>query len=208
MAKYYQELTLIDHAEISPYFIWSKLYNQLHLALAEIKNNENQINIGVSFPQYVYQIDDDKKMVINLGKKLRIFANQEAQLDTLNLKAKLDRLADYVHITSVRPVPENSITGYASFHRKHVKNNAERLARRRVNKVGDLTFEEAVQRYQQGVKTSNLPYIQFKSLSNGHSFRLFIEKKQGEKSDNAKFNSYGLSLNADRQNLISTVPEF
>ena len=49
--KFYQEITLIDQAEISPYFIWSKLYAQLHIALAEQKNIEDKVSIGVSFPQ-------------------------------------------------------------------------------------------------------------------------------------------------------------
>lgn len=207
--NYYQEITLIDHAEISPYFIWSKLYTQLHLALAEVKNNEHQITIGVSFPEYCYKHGAGKSSVITLGKKLRIFANQQEQLEKLALKAKLERLADYVHITSIRPVPQNKITGYVSFHRKHIKSNAERLARRRVNKVGDISFEEAIQRYRNSITTSDLPYIQLKSLSNEHSFKLLIEKKQGEKSNSIEFNSYGLSLlNTDKQNLVSTVPEF
>ena len=39
--KFYQEITLIDQAEISPYFIWTKLYTQLHIALAELKDANN-----------------------------------------------------------------------------------------------------------------------------------------------------------------------
>ena len=53
--QFYQEITLIDQAEISPYFIWSKLYTQLHIALAESKDIDNQVNIGVSFPQYIFE---------------------------------------------------------------------------------------------------------------------------------------------------------
>jgi len=199
--NYYQEITLIDHTEITPYFIWSKLYNQLHLALAETKQNENQINIGVSFPDYRYKHEEEKKSVITLGKKLRLFANQQELLEKLNLKAKLERLADYVHITSIRPVPQTKVTGYVSFCRKQIKSNAERLARRRVNKVGDISFEEAVQRYQNDIKTTDLPYIQLNSLSNTQPFKLFIEKRQGEKSSDFEFSSYGLSSK-------STVPEF
>jgi len=56
---YYQEITLIDQAEISPYVIWSKLYQQLHIALAEIKDGNNKVNIGVSFPQYIYEEKTD-----------------------------------------------------------------------------------------------------------------------------------------------------
>jgi CRISPR-associated endonuclease Csy4 len=51
--KFYQEITLIDQAEISPYFIWSKLYTQVHIALAEIKDDSDKVGIGASFPQYI-----------------------------------------------------------------------------------------------------------------------------------------------------------
>lgn len=47
--KYYQEITIIKSPDISPYFIWSKLYTQLHLALVEVKNPDDSSNIGVSF---------------------------------------------------------------------------------------------------------------------------------------------------------------
>ena len=47
--KYYQELTLIAQAEVSLYFIWSKVYTQLHLALVAMPT---QGNVGVSFPEY------------------------------------------------------------------------------------------------------------------------------------------------------------
>jgi CRISPR-associated endonuclease Csy4 len=50
---YYQEITLIDQAEISPYFLWSKIYMQLHFALVEMKDQYNQVPIGISFPDYV-----------------------------------------------------------------------------------------------------------------------------------------------------------
>lgn len=53
--KFYQEITLIDQAEISPYFIWSKLYTQLHIALAKSKDTNDKVNIGVSFPQYIFE---------------------------------------------------------------------------------------------------------------------------------------------------------
>lgn len=49
---HYIELTLIKDSEISPYFIWSKLYTQLHLAFVEQKDANEQIPYGVSFPEY------------------------------------------------------------------------------------------------------------------------------------------------------------
>ena len=198
--KFYQEITLIDQAEISPYFIWSKLYAQLHIALAEHKNANEKGNIGISFPKYIYeQGDEAKKSKVNLGNKLRIFAEDQAALENLNIFQWLKRLTDYVHITSIREVPEN-IKGYATYSRKQVKTNAERLARHRV-KRGDIGFDEALTRYSNVVTTTDLPYIQMKSLTSDKSFKLFIEKKNANQSENQVFSTYGLSSE-------SSVPEF
>ncbi len=198
--KFYQEITLIDQAEISPYFIWSKLYAQLHIALAEHKNANEKGNIGISFPKYIYEHGDEaKKSKVHLGDKLRIFAEDQAALENLNIFQWLERLTDYVHITSIREVPEN-IKGYATYSRKQVKTNAERLARRRV-KRGDIGFDEALARYSNVVTTTDLPYIQMKSLTSDKSFKLFIEKKNANQSENQVFSTYGLSSE-------SSVPEF
>ena len=198
--KYYQEITLIDQAEISSYFIWSKLYTQLHIALAEIKDTNDKVNIGVSFPQYIFEEKiEGKKAKVNMGKKLRLFAQNEADLKKLDLKKWLDRLTDYVHITSIREVPEN-VKGYAIYKRKQVKTNATRLARHRV-KRGDIGFDEALARYSNVVTTTDLPFVQMKSLTSDQMFKLFIEKKNANQSETQVFSTYGLSSE-------SSVPEF
>lgn len=198
--KYYQEITLIDQAEISPYFIWSKFYTQLHIAFAEIKDTSDKVNIGVSFPQYIFkEKTEDKNVKVDLGKKLRLFAQNEADLTKLDIKKWLDRLTDYVHVTSIREVPEN-IKSYALYKRKQVKTNAERLARHRV-KRGDIGFDEALARYRHVVTTTDLPFIQMKSLTSDKMFKLFIEKRSIEQSETQVFSTYGLSSE-------SSVPEF
>lgn len=203
--KFYQEITLIDQAEISPYFIWSKLYTQLHIALAEIKDDSDKVSIGVSFPQYIFEEKvDNQKAKINLGKKLRLFTESETDLKQLDIRKWLERLEDYVHITSIREVPSD-IKGYAIYKRKQFKTNAQRLARHRV-KRGDIGFDEALARYNKVVTKTDLPYIEMKSLnsSDEHSekrFRLFIEKQPAKKSETQVFSTYGLSSE-------SSVPEF
>lgn len=203
--KFYQEITLIDQAEISPYFIWSKLYTQLHIALAKSKDTNDKVNIGVSFPQYIFEEKiEGKKAKVNLGKKLRIFAQNEVDLKKIDLKTWLDRLTDYVHITSIREVPEN-VKSYAIYKRKQVKTNAQRLARHRV-KRGDIGFDEALARYSHVLTTTDLPYIQMLSLSTSDEqdkkrFKLFIEKYDAQKSETQVFSTYGLSS-------VSSVPEF
>ncbi|WP_168417153.1 type I-F CRISPR-associated endoribonuclease Cas6/Csy4 [Acinetobacter indicus] len=203
--KFYQEITLIDQAEISPYFIWSKLYTQLHIALAEIKDDSDKVGIGASFSQYIFEEKvENQKARINLGNKLRLFAESEADLKKLDIRKWLERLEDYVHITSIREVPSD-IKDYAIYKRKQVKTNAQRLARHRI-KRGDIGFEEALARYSNVVTTTDLPYIEMQSLSSSDEqskkrFKLFIEKLPAEKSENQVFSTYGLSSE-------SAVPEF
>ena len=203
--KFYQEITLIDQAEISPYFIWSKLYTQVHIALAEIKDDSDKVGIGASFPQYIFEEKvENQKARINLGNKLRLFAESEADLKKLDIRKWLERLEDYVHVTSIREVPSD-IKGYAIYKRKQVKTNAQRLARHRI-KRGDIGFDEALARYSNVVTTTNFPYIEMKSLSTSDQqsekrFKLFIEKQPAEKTKTQVFSTYGLSS-------VSSVPEF
>lgn len=199
--NYYIEVTLMENEKFSPYELWSQLYPQLHLALVEVKNPDNKVNIGFSFPQYRFHQD---KGIGFIGTKLRLFAESEADLKKLDIRKWLERLEDYVHITSIREVPSD-IKGYAIYKRKQVKTNAQRLARHRV-KRGDIGFDEALARYSNVVTTTNLPYIEMKSLSTSDQqgekrFKLFIEKLPATKSETQVFSTYGLSSE-------SSVPEF
>lgn len=195
--NHYIEVTLIKNDDFSPYELWSRIFTQLHIAFAEIKDDTDKVNIGISFPQYHF---NQEKRIGFLGEKIRLFASSEADLQTLDIKKRLDRLADYVHISSIREVPTSKITGYATYRRKQVKTNAERLARHRV-KRGDISFDEALARYGNVVTTTNLPYIQMKSLTSDQSFKLFIKKDVANQSENQIFSTYGLSS-------VSSVPEF
>lgn len=200
--KHYIEVTLMKSDDISLYELWSRIYTQLHIALAEIKNSDHKVDIGVSFPQYRFT---QEKGVGFIGEKLRLFAQSEAELKKLHLNKWFDRLTDYVHIKSISEVPESKITGYSTYRRKQVKTNAQRLARHRA-KRGDIGFDEALARYSNVVKTTDLPYIQMLSLSSSddqdkNRFKLFIEKQSTEKSETQVFSTYGLSS-------VSSVPEF
>ena len=61
--NYFQEITIIPDPEIPPYFIWSKLFTQLHIALAEMKNKHSIESIGVSFPDYHFDKKGKCKLV-------------------------------------------------------------------------------------------------------------------------------------------------
>lgn len=193
--QFYQEITLITQAEISLYVIWSKVYTQLHLALVAIQESGN---VGVSFPEYMYKEENGKAFGF-LGSKLRLFAQDEATLQQLNIAQALLRFSDYVHITGIRVVPNN--VSYAVYQRYQPKSNAERLARRFIKRKPDISFDQAVEHYQDKTAQSNLPFVQFESLSSEHRFKLFIAKKQADEACNGNFGTYGLSK-------TSTVPEF
>ena len=196
--KYYIEITLTGSPNFPMYHLWSKLYTQLHLALVENRDAVNQVNVGVSFPEYRFHAE---KGIGFLGTKLRLFAEDESVLQKIDMQKWFARLKDCIHISPICTVPLNDITGYAIFSRKHIKTNPERLARRQMKRHPDLSFDEAVQRYQKIDTKSPLPYIQLESLTTGHPFKLFIEKKPGTTKNLKSFTTYGLSIEA-------TVPEF
>lgn len=196
--KHYIEITLTGSPDFPLYHLWSKLYTQLHLALVENRNTYHQANVGISFPEYRFH---SEKGIGFLGTKLRLFAEEESILQKIDLQKWFVRLMNYINISPVCPVPLNEITGYATFSRKQVKTGAERLARRQLKRHSEASFKEVLERYRETLTTSPLPFIQLESLSNGHPFKLFIEKKPASDKSVKPFTSYGLSSEA-------TVPEF
>ncbi|MEA3359922.1 MAG: type I-F CRISPR-associated endoribonuclease Cas6/Csy4 [Thermodesulfobacteriota bacterium] len=191
--KYYQEISLLPNAEITPYFIWQKLYQQIHLALVENRNEENASMVGVSFPEY----NADEFL---LGTKLRLFAEDEQSLKDMQCEKWLNRLRDYVHLKPIEPVPER-LMGHACFKHIKLKGNKEKLARRRVKRKGE-TLQQALAYFADyEEQCSKLPYINMTSQTNGHRFRLFIEKQAMEQPQTGLYLCYGLSN-------TTTVPLF
>lgn len=193
--RFYCEITLLPNPEVNVHFLWSKLYQQLHLGLVEIQDAHKRAPIGVSFPEYVV----GEKFSV-LGSKCRLFAADLSTLESLNVAKWLSRLSDYVHYTSIRPVPA-TVTEYVTYQRLRPKTNKERLARRYA-KRHDVTEVEAMARYGDMAPVSvSMPFIRLTSLSNGETFCLWIKKTVVEKPFEADFSCYGLSATA-------TVPEF
>jgi len=211
--KYYQDITLLSDADVNLGFIWHKVYQQIHLALVENKIAEKQSAVAVSFPEY------GKKQFL-LGDKLRLFAPEESVLIQFDVNKWLARLSDYVHCTSIRPVP-GAIKGYAIYRREQPKTNRERLARRYARRHG-MDFDTALRgKVELTVKTEpgmttqkslmsygDMPkksiatsFIRLNSLSSGNTFCLWIKKSEVENCVDMVFTTYGLSTAA-------TVPEF
>ncbi|SFI22079.1 type I-F CRISPR-associated endoribonuclease Cas6/Csy4 [Nitrosomonas sp. Nm34] len=191
----YCEITLLPTPELNLNFLWSKVFQQIHLGLVKIQDDKGQVPIGVSFPEYVIS---EKCSV--LGGKCRLLAQDEATLSRFDAAKWLNRLSDYVHCSSIRPVPRK-LKGYAIYHRQQPKTSKERLARRYAVRHNE-SYDEALLRYNDMVHTSiTTPFIRLKSLSSGQVFCLWIKKTMLSEHLGATYNSYGLSAQA-------TVPEF
>ncbi|OYQ85101.1 type I-F CRISPR-associated endoribonuclease Cas6/Csy4 [Wohlfahrtiimonas chitiniclastica] len=199
--QFYQEITFIVQEDISLNFIRNQAFKQLHVALVDMHNRQQHKGIGFSFPGYVFEPDQGK---IGLGKTMRIFAQTEAELMALNAGLWLSRLTDYVHISSIKPVP-NRVTHYAIYQRKQVKSSVERLARRYAKRK-HVTFEDAMAHLNgKTPEYCDLPYVQMKSESTDQRFHLLIHKvKVTVPTEAANFTTYGLSHHEQ----LSAVPEF
>ena len=184
--KHYIDITLLPDPEIPLYFLWEKVYQQLHLALVEIKEPDDKVKIGVAFPQY----DEQQHQ---LGCKLRLFAPSCELLEKLNINHWLSRLTDYVHISSIKNVPEK-INSYVVFKRVQLKTSNARLARRKAKRKG-ITQQQALTYLQEHhEKTSRLPYIHIKSCDTEQRYRLLIARIETDSSQITKgFSCYGLS---------------
>ncbi len=193
--KHYIEITLLPNLNINLFSLWSKVFQQIHLGLVEMQDDQKRVPIGVSFPEYVI---GEKYSV--LGGKLRLFAQDEFTLVRFDAAKWLVRLSDYVHCTEVRSVPEK-IAGHAIYQRYQPKINAERLARRYARRHG-VDYGTALVRYgEMSNKCIPLPFIRQKSLSSGQEFCLWIKKNRVIEPAGSAYSSYGLSAS-------TTVPEF
>lgn len=193
---FYCEITLLPNPEVNLNFLWSKVFQQIHLGLVEMQDDNGQVPIGVAFPEYVVE-----EKYSELGGKCRLFAQDEATLARFDVAKWLDRLSDYVHCTRIREVPEK-LVGYAIYQRQQPKTNKERLARRYA-KRHKASYEEGLQHYGDMVLPVSIPtpFIRLQSLSNRQTFCLWIKKTPAPEPLEAGFSSYGLSATA-------TVPEF
>lgn len=196
---HYCELTIIPDPDITPYFIWSKLFTQLHIALADVKNEHGIDTIGISFPDYHY--DDNQEKSSKLGLKLRVFAPTQNELETLNLDKWLERLTDYVHIKGIKEVPIDKATRHVSVHRyrfKPIEVQVESLAKKM--KISDDEAMAIVAKRRPELK---LPFIRMYSESNKTHYPLQILQQSSE-AKVGRFTVYGMNGMTDSV----TVPQW
>ncbi len=199
--NWYQEITLIDQDEISPYFIWSKVYTQL-LLLPNIAMSR------VEYPSvYLFlNIVSMSKRKLVLGTKIRVFASSENDLQQLNLGKWLERFIDYVHITQPREVPRAKITGYAHYYRVNPRMSVEERIVHQAQRR-NISLDQARQHFKQYVEQPVVePYVSLKvSVQNEENvdrpYRLYIGKSLVDEARDGMFGTYGLSR-------MTTVPEF
>lgn len=197
--SHYQEITILPDPEITSYFIWSKLYNQLHIALADIKNTHGIESIGVSFPDYHFDSKNGKSS--KLGNKLRVFALSEDDLTKLDLNKWLERLTDYVHIKPIKAVPDK-IEGYVSVHRyrfKPIEVQAQSLAEKL-----KISLDDALATVAKRKPEKPLPYITLISETNKSPYPLKVLQQPADEPKPGTFNTYG--MNGMRNN--ATVPHW
>jgi len=193
--NYYIEITLLPHSEIEWAFLWEKVYQQLHLGLVAMKNEQERVPIGVSFPSRSVTRH-------HLGNNLRLFAKTKNVLEDFDAQNCFKNLSDYLHLRSIQEVPRN-VKGYGCFYRIQAQHNNEYLARRKTKaKKNALTFDDALKHFALREEPFiNAPFVYVKSSSTGERFPLLIGYQEKEQGDYQDFSYYGLS----RQ---STVPVF
>ncbi|CAH9050919.1 CRISPR-associated endonuclease Cas6/Csy4 [Pseudoalteromonas haloplanktis] len=216
--KYYLDITLLPEADITLGFLWQKVYQQVHIALVENKIAENQSAIAVSFPRY--STEKSSKHAFPLGNQLRLLAKEESQLTKLNISKWLSRLEDYVHIKSIKPVPDNAT--HIAFVRQQVKGDARiekdmlSKAQRWAEKSGQPLDACLTELEKTKPKADNsLPFIWLESqetkqrnTGDSRKFPLFIKRVGLEEHQTGVFNCYGLSSHHNKQGRLASIPQF
>lgn len=191
---FYQDVILKPTEDISTSFLWSRVYHQIHLALASSKDERGMIRCGVAFPGY-------SDATPTLGRTLRLLALEESDLQRLNLIDALKRFTpDYVKVKSIRPVPVRSCKGFVTYRRYQPEATTTQKARRYA-KRHNMSIKEAQKLFPTPANETHYPYIQLESMTNHHRFSLFIQKKEADEQPYEGFSAYGLSKR-------TSVPDF
>ncbi len=236
--KYYLDITLMPDEGCNLVFLWHKVYQQVHLAIVansfvsnemvKGRNGEQQTlkksNVAMSFPKYgdkEYPKYGDKEYP--LGNTLRLFSETKEQLQQLDINTLLNRLEDYTHCKSIKPIDSSKIEKHVCFKRKQFKSAARiakdinRRAEYQADK-GDKNIDELkallIEKSKDYDLRSTLPFINLISLSSKPDaalpdkdrFLLFIEMQDIQAEVKGDFTCYGLSRREEKKQ--ATVPWF
>ena len=212
IATHYCELTCLRDAEISTGFLMGRLMHALHLTMVGATRDGQACPFGVTFPDYRpfasrdqakrFRQDDsaasgepndlDGERTPPIGNRVRLFARSEQELDAIEWSRSLIGLDDYVHRTRPRSTP-STIEHFAAFARHQPNASPERLIRRAMKRHG---IDEAEARRRYGEYTMDrcrLPWVDMRSESSRHHFRLFIDRTELPATSGWGFSTYGLS---------------
>lgn len=189
---HYFEVKAVPQAEMTQNTVMSHLFKTVHPFLPQFKGE-----IGVSFPGYGQHR--------TVGGILRLFGN-EAAISKLNrLLYQEGNIRDYALLSLTQTIPQaipQERREYATFSRVRFKGASDvRRAERRLKAQGQWTKEVEERLLEKWGGLTKLPYLEMKSLSNKHTFSLWIERKRQKEEVLGTFNSYGLSK-------TTTVPIF
>ena len=194
--KFYVQVELLPdiEASISTNFLFSKIYQKIHIMLVKMKDVNNLVPIGLGFPEYSNK---------GLGNILRFFSASEEILEKANIVNELQMFRDYVHFTGIRAVPSN-VYKYAVYKRLQPPVlNKERLIRRYA-KRHNMIIEEVAEKYKDYKPEIIVgkPYIHIYSDSTKQWFSFFVDREYPDKLEYKGFNCFGLSTDNK-----STIPE-
>ncbi len=191
MRKYMQITLVPDEAfGITLPVLMSHVMQALHGLFVQMKDDQDTIPVGVSFPAY----DEHKP---SLGDKVRIHGRDD-ELVHLDVSGALSSLQDYVHATSPRVIPEARQKGYVAYSRLRHDHGKEKLIRRRMKRHG-LSREKAEQDYAdyQQEFFPNCPFVMMCSASTGNNFYpLYIKRFFLGSPGEDRFNTFGINPSA------------
>lgn len=202
--RYYIDVTLLPDSEVNFGFLWHKVFQQIHIALAENKLPTGESAIALSFPYY-------KSEHFPLGNTLRVLAPEDILLKKLRIDHWLVRFQDYLAVSSIKEVP--SIVDYVRFSQKRVKgktrlDNSLRKKAQHIHEKFGTDFGQTLNdlRHKSSFEESKLPFVNVESQSKAQDgrkprFKLFIERHECANPEQGEFDCYGLSKTA-------TVPWF
>ena len=225
--NYYQEIRLLPDEGANLGFLWSKVFQQIHIALVEhgfdheVTDEQGKLKtvrqsaIAMSIPEYGFS--GGSKPSFPLGDKIRLFANTQAVLEKLNIAQWLIRLEDYVQIKTIKAVPADA--KHVRFVRQHYIRSQQEIAAKthematfKAKETGESVDKWLDEFTQQAPKPNDkLPFIHSKSLSSSDKkdekrFCIYIEMETSSMPKQGSYTCYGLSFaQTDKQ---ATVPWF
>jgi CRISPR-associated endonuclease Csy4 len=185
--KFYIDITFLPAGDISNRFLWEKVYQQVHIAMVDYKNGGGSLSIAAAFPKYSAKNYD-------LGDKLRLMSKNESAFSDFNIRERLAKFADYVHLTAAREVP-TEISSHVSYSRYAVDSSKKRQIERRMRRHNETEAQAEIHFSGYRSKKVNLPFVYIYSHTTNTRFPLFVSEicsvinvEGGE-----NFDSYGLS---------------